>query len=145
MNRTSKHLLSIAILSLTLSACATNTNSQTPAPDARASLGKITEKQTIRQYAERRTSPVDVSVGVGGGGGHIGWGINFGLAQILNIGQLSSPETLYRYTVQTSPSESLVIQTSDEFNVKDCVTVWQRANDASYPRIRINSSCTLAQ
>ena len=140
-----KHTVSVALVSLILSACATNSNSQAPAPDARASLGKITEKQTIRQYSERRTSPVDVSVGVGGGGGHVGWGVNFGLAQILNIGQLSSPEILYRYTVQTQPKESLIIQTSDEFNLNDCVTVWQRPNDASYPRLRINSSCTLAQ
>lgn len=143
MNRTSKHLLGIAILSLTLSACATNSNSQAPAPDARASLGKITDKQTIRQYSERRTSPVDVGVSVGGGG-HVGWGVSFGLAQILNIGQLSSPEVLYRYTVQTAPKESMVIQSGDEFNINDCVTVWQRANDATYPRIRINNSCTLA-
>ena len=60
-----KHTVSVALLSLMLSACATNSNSQAPAPDARASLGKITEKQTIRQYSERRTSPVDVRVGVG--------------------------------------------------------------------------------
>lgn len=143
MNHTAKQLLSIGLISLTLSACATNYNAQAPAADAHASLGKITQKQTIQQYAERRTSPVDVSVGVGGGGSHIGWGINFGLNQILNMGQLSSPEYMYRYTVQTTPNETFVVQTGDEFNVNDCVTVWQRANDATYPRIRINSSCTL--
>lgn len=143
MNRTLTQTLGIGLISLTLAACATNNNSKTPAADARASLGKITQKQTIQQYSERRNSPVDVSVGVGGGGSHVGWGINFGLNQILNMGQLSSPEYMYRYTVQTNPNETFVVQTGDEFNVNDCVTVWQRSNDATYPRIRANSSCTL--
>lgn len=143
MKQTLKNILSISLISLTLAACATNSNSQSPAADARATLGKITQKQTIQQYSERRSSPVDVNVGIGGGGGHVGWGVTFGLAQILNIGQLSSPEVMYRYTVQTNPNETLIVQTADEFNVNDCVTVWQRTNDATYPRIRINSSCTL--
>ena len=100
------------------------------------------QKQTIQQYSQRRSSPVDVSVGVGGGG-HVGWGVNVGLGQIFNLGQISSPEVMYRYTVQTNPNETFIVQTGDEFNVNDCVTLWQRTNDATYPRIRINSSCTL--
>ena len=76
-------------------------------------------------------------------GGHVGWGVNVGLGQIFNLGQISSPEVMYRYTVQTNPNETFIVQTGDEFNVNDCVTLWQRTNDATYPRIRINSSCTL--
>ena len=133
-------IASILSISLIMSACATG--SKTIATDAQASLGTITDKQTIQQYEQRRTSPVDVNVGVGGGGGNIGWGISFGLAQILMNG-ISSPEVMYRYTVQTNPNETFIVQTGDEFNVNDCVTVWQRSNDATYPRIRANSSCTL--
>jgi hypothetical protein len=84
---------------------------------------------------------VDVSVGVGGGG-HVGWGVNVGLGQIFNIGQLSSPEVMYRYTVQSGKSESFVVQTSDNFMVNDCVTIWQRPTDATYPRLRLNSNCS---
>ena len=138
-----RNLIKIAstfAIGLMLTACATS--SQNIATDARASLGKITEKQTIQQYEQRRTSPVDVSVGVGGGGGNIGWGISFGLAQILLNG-LSSPETMYRYTVQSGKTESFVIQSSDNFMVNDCVTVWQRPTDATYPRLSLNSNCTL--
>ena len=143
MNTRLTQIFSIGLISLTLVACAaTDSNSKSPAADARASLGKITQKQTIQQYSQRRSSPVDVSVGVGGGG-HVGWGVNVGLGQIFNIGQLSSPEVMYRYTVQTNPNETFIVQTGDEFNVNDCVTLWQRSNDATYPRIRINSSCTL--
>ena len=127
-------------IGLVLTACATNTSNI--ATDARASLGKITEKQTIQQYEQRRTSPVDVSVGVGGGGGNIGWGISFGLAQILLNG-LSSPETMYLYTVQSGTRESFVIQRSDNFMVNDCVTIWQLPTDATYPRLSSNSTCTL--
>lgn len=126
-------------ISLILTACATG--SKTIATDARASLGKITEKQTIQQNEQRRTSPVDVSVGVGGGG-HVGWGISFGLAQILLNG-LSTPEVTYRYTVQSGTAESFVIQSNDNFMVNDCVTVWQRPTDATYPRLSLNSNCTL--
>jgi len=143
MNTRLTQIFSIGLISLTLVACAaTDSNSKSPAADARASLGKITQKQTIQQYSQRRSSPVDVSVGVGGGG-HVGWGVNVGLGQIFNLGQISSPEVMYRYTVQTNPNETFVVQTGDEFNVNDCVTVWQRSNDATYPRIRANSSCTL--
>ena len=143
MNTRLTQLFSIGLVSLTLAACAaTDSKSHSPSADARASLGKITQKQTIQQYSQRRNSPVDVSVGVGGGG-HVGWGVNVGLGQIFNIGQLSSPEVMYRYTVQTNPNETFIVQTGDEFNVNDCVTLWQRSNDATYPRIRINSSCTL--
>ena len=143
MNTRLTQILSIGLISLTLVACAaTDSNSKSPAADARASLGKITQKQTIQQYSQRRSSPVDVSVGVGGGG-HVGWGVNVGLGQIFNLGQISSPEVMYRYTVQTNPNETFIVQTGDEFNVNDCVTLWQRTNDATYPRIRINSSCTL--
>ena len=143
MNTRLTQIFSIGLISLTLVACAaTDSNSKSPAADARASLGKITQKQTIQQYSQRRSSPVDVSVGVGGGG-NVGWGVNVGLGQIFNIGQLSSPEVMYRYTVQTNPNETFIVQTGDEFNVNDCVTLWQRTNDATYPRIRINSSCTL--
>ena len=143
MNTRLTQIFSIVLISLTLAACAaTDSNSKSPAADARASLGKITQKQTIQQYSQRRSSPVDVSVGVGGGG-HVGWGVNVGLGQIFNLGQISSPEVMYRYTVQTNPNETFIVQTSDEFNVNDCVTLWQRTNDATYPRIRINSSCTL--
>ena len=143
MNTRLTQIFSIGLISLTLVACAaTDSNSKSPAADARASLGKITQKQTIQQYSQRRSSPVDVSVGVGGGG-HVGWGVNVGLGQIFNLGQISSPEVMYRYTVQTNPNETLIVQTGDEFNVNDCVTLWQRTNDATYPRIRINSSCTL--
>ena len=143
MNTRLTQIFSIGIISLTLVACAaTDSNSKSPAADARASLGKITQKQTIQQYSQRRSSPVDVSVGVGGGG-HVGWGVNVGLGQIFNLGQISSPEVMYRYTVQTNPNETFIVQTGDEFNVNDCVTLWQRTNDATYPRIRINSSCTL--
>ena len=70
-------IISALGIGLMLTACATN--SQNIATDARASLGKITDKQTIQQYEQRRTSPVDVSVGVGGGGGNIGGGISIGL------------------------------------------------------------------
>ena len=143
MNTRLPQIFSIGLISLTLVACAaTDSNSKSPAADARASLGKITQKQTIQQYSQRRSSPVDVSVGVGGGG-HVGWGVNVGLGQIFNLGQISSPEVMYRYTVQTNPNETFIVQTGDEFNVNDCVTLWQRTNDATYPRIRINSSCTL--
>ena len=143
MNTRLTQIFSIGLISLTLTACAaTDSNSKSPAADARASLGKITQKQTIQQYSQRRSSPVDVSVGVGGGG-HVGWGVNVGLGQIFNLGQISSPEVMYRYTVQTNPNETFIVQTGDEFNVNDCVTLWQRTNDATYPRIRINSSCTL--
>ena len=143
MNTRLTQIFSIGLISLTLVACAaTDSNSKSPAADARASLGKITQKQTIQQYSQRRNSPVDVSVGVGGGG-HVGWGVNVGLGQIFNLGQISSPEVMYRYTVQTNPNETFIVQTGDEFNVNDCVTLWQRTNDATYPRIRINSSCTL--
>ena len=143
MNTRLTQIFSISLISLTLVACAaTDSNSKSPAADARASLGKITQKQTIQQYSQRRSSPVDVSVGVGGGG-HVGWGVNVGLGQIFNLGQISSPEVMYRYTVQTNPNETFIVQTGDEFNVNDCVTLWQRTNDATYPRIRINSSCTL--
>ena len=143
MNTRLTQIFSIGLISLTLVACAaTDSNSKSPAADARASLGKITQKQTIQQYSHRRSSPVDVSVGVGGGG-HVGWGVNVGLGQIFNLGQISSPEVMYRYTVQTNPNETFIVQTGDEFNVNDCVTLWQRTNDATYPRIRINSSCTL--
>ena len=143
MNTRLTQIFSIGLISLTLVACAaTDSNSKSPAADARASLGKITQKQTIQQYSQRRSSPVDVSVGVGGGG-HVGWGVNVGLGQIFNLGQISSPEVMYRYTVQTNPTETFIVQTGDEFNVNDCVTLWQRTNDATYPRIRINSSCTL--
>ena len=143
MNTRLTQIFSIVLISLTLAACAaTDSNSKSPAADARASLGKITQKQTVQQYSQRRNSPVDVSVGVGGGG-HVGWGVNVGLGQIFNLGQISSPEVMYRYTVQTNPNETFIVQTSDEFNVNDCVTLWQRTNDATYPRIRINSSCTL--
>ena len=143
MNTRLTQIFSIGLISLTLVACAaTDSNSISPAADARASLGKITQKQTIQQYSQRRSSPVDVSVGVGGGG-HVGWGVNVGLGQIFNLGQISSPEVMYRYTVQTNPNETFIVQTGDEFNVNDCVTLWQRTNDATYPRIRINSSCTL--
>ena len=143
MNTRLTQIFSIGLISLTLVACAaTDSNSKSPAADARASLGKITQKQTIQQYSQRRSSPVDVSVGVGGGG-HVGWGVNVGLGQIFNLGQISSPEVMYRYTVQTNPNETFIVQTGDEFNVNDCVTLWQRTNDAIYPRIRINSSCTL--
>ena len=143
MNTRLTQIFSIGLISLTLVACAaTDSNSKSPAADARASLGKITQKQTIQQYSQRRSSPVDVSVGVGGGG-HVGWGVNVGLGQIFNLGQISSPEVMYRYTVQTNPNETFIVQTGDEFNVNDCVTVWQRSNDATYPRIRANSSCTL--
>jgi Tfp pilus assembly protein PilW len=143
MNTRLTQIFSIGLISLTLVACAaTDSNSKSPAADARASLGKITQKQTIQQYSQRRSSPVDVSVGVGGGG-HVGWGVNVGLGQIFNLGQISSPEVMYRYTVQTNPNETFIVQTGDEFNVNDCVTLWQRTNDATYPRIRINSSCTL--
>ena len=143
MNTRLTQIFSIGLISLTLVACAaTDSNSKSPAADARASLGKITQKQTIQQYSQRRSSPVDVSVGVGGGG-HVGWGVNVGLGQIFNLGQISSPEVMYRYTVQTNPNETFIVQTGDEFNVNDCVTLWQRTNDATYQRIRINSSCTL--
>ena len=143
MNTRLTQIFSIGLISLTLVACAaTDSNSKSPAADARASLGKITQKQTLQQYSQRRSSPVDVSVGVGGGG-HVGWGVNVGLGQIFNLGQISSPEVMYRYTVQTNPNETFIVQTGDEFNVNDCVTLWQRSNDATYPRIRINSSCTL--
>ena len=143
MNTRLTQIFSIGLISLTLVACAaTDSNSKSPAADARASLGKITQKQTIQQYSQRRSSTVDVSVGVGGGG-HVGWGVNVGLGQIFNLGQISSPEVMYRYTVQTNPNETFIVQTGDEFNVNDCVTLWQRTNDATYPRIRINSSCTL--
>ena len=143
MNTRLTQIFSIGLISQTLVACAaTDSNSKSPAADARASLGKITQKQTIQQYSQRRSSPVDVSVGVGGGG-HVGWGVNVGLGQIFNLGQISSPEVMYRYTVQTNPNETFIVQTGDEFNVNDCVTLWQRTNDATYPRIRINSSCTL--
>ena len=143
MNTRLTQIFSIGLISLTLVACAaTDSNSKSPAADARASLGKITQKQTIQQYSQRRSSPVDVSVGVGGGG-HVGWGVNVGLGQIFNLGQISSPEVMYRYTVQTNPNETFIVQTGDEFNVNDCVTLWQRTNDATYPRIRINCSCTL--
>ena len=143
MNTRLTQIFSIGLISLTLVACAaTDSNSKSPAADARASLGKITQKQTIQQYSQRRSSPVDVSVGVGGGG-NVGWGVNVGLGQIFNLGQISSPEVMYRYTVQTNPNETFIVQTGDEFNVNDCVTLWQRTNDATYPRIRINSSCTL--
>ena len=143
MNTRLTQIFSIGLISLTLVACAaTDSNSKSPAADARASLGKITQKQTIQQCSQRRSSPVDVSVGVGGGG-HVGWGVNVGLGQIFNLGQISSPEVMYRYTVQTNPNETFIVQTGDEFNVNDCVTLWQRTNDATYPRIRINSSCTL--
>ena len=145
MNAPRIHLakgLGILSISLAMTACATH--SQGIATDARASLGKITNKQTIQQYEQRRTSPVDVNVGVGGGGGHIGWGISFGLAQILMNG-MSSPEVMYRYTVQSGTNESFVVQTGDNFMVNDCVTIWQRPTDASYPRLGINNSCTLPQ
>ena len=143
MNTRLTQIFSIGLISLTLVACAaTDSNSKSPAADARASLGKITQKQTLQQDSQRRSRPVDVSVGVGGGG-HVGWGVNVGLGQIFNLGQISSPEVMYRYTVQTNPNETFIVQTGDEFNVNDCVTLWQRTNDATYPRIRINSSCTL--
>ena len=132
-------IASILSISLIMSACATG--SKTIATDAQASLGTITDKQTIQPYEQRRTSPVDVNVGVGGGGGNIGWGISFGLAQILMNG-ISSPEVMYRYTVQSGKSESFVVQTSDNFMVNDCVTIWQRPTDATYPRLRLNSNCS---
>ena len=139
-----KQLSIILMTSLLLGACATgDSNSKPASADARASLGKVTQKQTIQQYEQRQSSPVDVGIGVGGGGSHIGWGISFGLSQILNAGRsMSSPKIMYRYTVQTTPSETLIVQTGDEFNVNDCVTVWQRSNDTTYPRIHKNSSCT---
>lgn len=142
MKSTYKQLIGIVLTSLLLTACATDSNSKAPANDARASLGKVAQKQTIQQYSERRSNPVDIGVGIGGGG-HVGWGISVGLGQILNMGQMSSPEVMYRYTVQTTPNETFVVQTGDEFNVNDCVTVWQRSNDATYPRIRSNSLCAL--
>ena len=125
MNTRLTQIFSIGLISLTRVACAaTDSNSKAPAADARASLGKITQKQTIQQYSQRRSSPVDVSVGVGGGG-HVGWGVNVGLGQIFNLGQISSPEVMYRYTVQTNPNETFIVQTGDEFNVNDCVTLWR--------------------
>ena len=131
MNTRLTQIFSIGLIILTLVACAaTDSNSKSPAADARASLGKITQKQTIQQYSQRRSSPVDVSVGVGGGG-NVGWGVNVGLGQIFNLGQISSPEVMYRYTVQTNPNETFIVQTGDEFNVNDCVTLWQRTNDAT--------------
>lgn len=139
-----KSLSSILIISALLTACA-STNSHRIAADARPALGKITDKQTIQQYQQRRASPVDVNVGLGGFGGHLGWGVSLGLAQLLNIGSVSSPEVMYRYTVQLSPAETTVVQTTDAFNLNDCVTVWQRATDATYPRLRLNSSCVLPQ
>ena len=135
-------LCSIGI-ALTVSACATSANSQAVDADARASIGTITQKQTLQQYEQRRTSPVDVNVGIGGGGNHIGWGISFGLAQILLDSAVNAPRISYRYTVETRPYETYVVQTSDEFALNQCVTVWLRSNDASYPRIQNNNDCNV--
>ncbi len=142
--RHAKIIGSIAI-ALSLTACATSTNSLAVDSDARASIGTVVQKQTLQQYEQRRTSPVDVNVGIGGGSNHIGWGISFGLAQILLDSAVNQPKLSYRYTVQTNPNETYVVQTSDEFALNQCVTVWQRSNDVSYPRIQNNNNCSLPQ
>lgn len=147
MNKPQPTRMTTTLMGLTLigmlSACATNTNSQAVSGDARPFIGHVTQKQTIQQQRPYRNSPIDVNVGIGGGSGHIGWGVSVGLAQLLLNSAMNTPINSYRYTVQTNPNETYIIQTNDEFTVSECVTVWLRSNDATYPRIQPNSGCTL--
>ena len=131
--------LTLIFVSLAFTACSTT---QSNSPQASAQLGTVTQKETIISQTTHRGSPIDIGVGLGGGG-HIGWGLSLGLGQLLGLGQRTTTETIYQYRIKMDANESLVMQNTQDVAVGSCLTVLKLANDRNYPKIEANPACYL--
>ncbi|TDR31665.1 hypothetical protein [Hydromonas duriensis] len=133
--------LTLLIMPIFLAACASTTGIS---PQATMRLGKITEKQTSTQpvYQGNRL-PIDVGFGFGGGGDHIGWGINMGLNQIFALSDSYRNETIYQYKVEVAKNDFLLIRSNQNLSPDQCVTVYELPNNGDYPKIAGNLDCKL--
>ncbi|AXF85834.1 hypothetical protein DTO96_101574 [Ephemeroptericola cinctiostellae] len=134
MKKTS--LLAIALM---LTACA-STNGISPQASMR--LGKIAEKQTFTKQTNHR-NPINMGVGIGGGGGHIGWGMNMGLNEIFGLSDYNTTETVFQYKIEVAKNDYLIIQSNQNLSPNQCVTVYELPNNSDYPQIAANLDCKL--
>lgn len=131
--------MSILLISLYLAACASTGG---VSPQASMRMGKIAEKQTFTRQVYQR-NPIDMGIGIGGGGGHLGWGINMGLNELFALNDYRRMETVYQYKIEVAKNDFLIIQSNQNLSPTQCVTVYELPNDADYPQIAANLDCKL--
>ena len=130
-------LISAALLiSSSLWGCASTNNSTA---NTSQKLGTVIQKDTIITQPARRSSPIDIGIGLGGGG-NIGWGVNLGLGRLFELAQPTT-QTVFQYKIKMAENESLMIQSAQDFGVGSCLTVLERAGDRNFPQIQGNPSC----
>lgn len=133
--------IALLLVPVLLAACASTTGIS---PQATMRLGKITEKQTFTQQVNQyRRMPIDVGIGFGGGGSHVGWGINMGMNQLFGLNDYYRNETVYQYKIEVAKNDFLVIQSNQNLSPNQCVTVYELPNDSNYPQIASNLDCKL--
>ena len=120
-----------------LTACSTMTG-QKAEPTVHA--GKISTKQTVHDTI-MRDNPIDATVGFGHHHGGFGWGINMGVNEILGLGKVRENITYSRYTVEITPSESIMVQDKGNFSIGDCVEVLDIPGNSDYPQVRAATTC----
>jgi hypothetical protein len=128
-----KHFALLGIL--LLNACASTSNQPIV---SHSQIGKISAKETIVSDT-RRSSPIDVGVGFGGGG-NFGWGVSLGLEQLLNLGR--GVTTSYVYRVAINNNEMLTVQSERQFNVNDCVNVLSETGRNRAPVLVESQDCS---
>lgn len=131
--------LSLLTASLTLAACASTAGIS---PQASVRLGKIAEKQTFTKQVHHR-NPINMGVGFGGGGGHIGWGLNMGLNELFGLSDYNTTETVFQYKIEVAKNDYLIIQSNQNLSPNQCVTVYELPNNSDYPQIAGNLDCKL--
>ncbi len=131
--------LSLLAITLILTACA-STNGISPQASMR--LGKIAEKQTFTKQTHHR-NPINMGVGFGGGGGHIGWAMNMGLNDFFGLNDYNTTETVFQYKIEVAKNDYLIIQSNQNLSPNQCVTVYELPNNSDYPQIAANLDCKL--
>lgn len=124
------------LISSSLWGCASTSNTVS---NTSQKLGTVIQKDTIITQPARRSSPIDIGIGLGGGG-NIGWGINLGLGRLFELAQPAT-QTVFQYKIKIAENESLMIQSTQDFGVGSCLTVLERAGDRNFPQIQGNPSC----
>mgnify|MGYP003417981187 CR=1 FL=1 len=122
------HTPAALLLTMCLTACA-NINQNTP---TRSTMGVINSKDTVIEQSSR-SNPLGLGIGLAGG--HVGFGLNFGLGG-------TQSRTSYQYQIKLSEKETLSLRSDTEFALGSCVTVLERTGDTHFPKITANPSCT---
>ena len=131
--------LSLLAITLILTACA-STNGISPQASMR--LGKIAEKQPFTKQTHHRNL-INMGVGFGGGGGHIGWAMNMGLNDFFGLNDYNTTETVFQYKIEVAKNDYLIIQSNQNLSPNQCVTVYELPNNSDYPQIAANLDCKL--